>query len=106
MYDVDMTFGENGSHIFGQFDKRTAPFKVYYRLRNMVRLSRKHSKQSKIVLFFNILVWVFGLFILGFIKNGPTKNYFERVTLMCKAVYAGYYPKSSLAIKTENCFNV
>lgn len=104
MHDVDMTFGTSGSHIFGQFNGQTAPFKVYYRLRNMVRLSRKHSKQSKIILFLNVMVWLLGLFILGLIKNGPTKTYFGRVVLMFKAVYVGYYPNSILAIKTERSF--
>ena len=106
LYDIDLTFGINGSHIFGQFDKQTAPFKVYYRLRNMVRLSRKHSHQGKLNLFLNIFIWVLGLFILGFVKNGPTRLYFERITLMAKAVYSGYFPQSELAIETEKSFSL
>lgn len=103
IYDVDLTFGE-GSHIIGQFEPGLRPFKVYYRLRNMVRLSRKHSKQNPIVLFLSIFVWVAGLFILGLIKRGPTKFYFERVWVLCRAVCAGYFPNSKIAQKTEASF--
>lgn len=90
LYDVDLTFGANGSHIFGQFEKTTPPFRVYYRMRNMVRLSRKHSKQAKWVLFLSIIIWTLGLYILGLIKTGPTRFYFKRVKLIAQAVRAGY----------------
>ena len=102
--DVDLTFGTNDSHIFGQFDPSTAPFRVYYRIRNMVRLSIKHSKQLSLVLFLNIFFWMLGLFVLGLFKFGPTTTYLKRVKLIIVAVYAGYCPKSKLAIDTENSF--
>jgi GT2 family glycosyltransferase len=102
--DIDLTFGTNRSHIFGQFDSQTSPFKVYYRLRNMVRLSRKHSKQGEFVLLINVLAWTAGLFILGFIRVGPTSIYFHRVNLLSKAVYAGYFPHSKVAKNTESSF--
>jgi GT2 family glycosyltransferase len=104
LYDVDLTFGANSSHIFGQFDPATAPFRIYYRLRNMVRLSRKHSKQGEAILFLNIFFWTLGLFILGLYKYGPTANYFKRIKLMTQAVYAGYYPHSKLAKHLEGSF--
>lgn len=104
LYDVDLTFGENGSHIFSQFDKKTLDFKVYYRLRNMVRLSIRHSHQGKIVLFLNIMCWVLGLYILGLSKIGPTPIFFKRVSLMAKAVYAGYFPHSRVAKEIEATF--
>ncbi len=104
LYDVDLTFGTNGSHIFGQFDPSTLPFKVYYRIRNMVRLSRKHSNQSTIILFLNIFFWMLGLFILGLFKFGPTVTYFKRVKLMSQAVYTGYFSKSKMAKKLESSF--
>lgn len=104
IYDVDSTFGSSGSHIFGQFDKNTAPFKVYYRIKNMVRLSRRHSKQLKVVLFLNILFWMLGLYIVGLFRYGPSDTYFKRVKLMTKAVYTGYFPKSKTAKKIESSF--
>ena len=104
IHDVDHTFGENGSHIFSQFDKKTLDFKVYYRLRNMVRLSVKHSHQGQIVLFLNILCWVLGLYFLGLLKVGPNVTYFKRVALMAKAVYAGYFPHSKVALNVEATF--
>ena len=104
IYDVDSTFGSSTSHIFGQFDKATSLFKIYYRLRNMVRLSIKHTHQSKPVLFLNIVVWVLGLFILGLFKVGPTLDYFKRIKLMTLAVVAGYRPHSKLAKNLEASF--
>ncbi len=104
LYDVDLTFGDNGSHIFSQFDKKTLDFKVYYRLRNMVRLSIKHSHQTKVSLFLNIICWVAGLYILGLFKVGPTPIYWKRISLMAKAVYAGYHPHSTIAKKMEASF--
>ena len=101
LYDVDLTFGTNGSHIFGQFELNTLPFKVYYRIRNMVRLSVKHSKQSPLVLFLNIIFWMLGLFMLGLIKFGPKIVYFKRVKLMTLAVYAGYFPRSKITKDLE-----
>jgi GT2 family glycosyltransferase len=101
IYDVDTTFGGNTSHIFGQFDSRTGPIGVYFRMRNMIRVSRKHSKQNKLVLLFSILTWVFGLFILGLIKNGPTKTYFKRVSLLSKAVYAGYNHSAEIPLEAR-----
>lgn len=104
LYDVDLSFGSNGSHIFGQFDPQTAPFRVYYRIRNMVRLSRKHSRQGKVELFLNIFFWMLGLYILGLYEYGPTINYFSRVGLMTQAVYAGYNPQSKMGNKIEGSF--
>lgn len=104
LYDVDLTFGENSSHIFGQFEKSTLPFKVYFRIRNMVRLSRKHTKQSKPALFLNIFFWMLGLYMLGFFRFGLTATYWSRLVLMTKAVIAGYYPHSHFAKSIESTF--
>lgn len=104
IYDVDLTFGTNNSHIFGQFDKQTAPFKVYFRIRNMVLLSRRHTKQGKVELLLNIIVWMLGLFILGFFKTGPTATFFSRVLLMTQAVIAGYNPHGAFAKNIEHRF--
>ena len=93
IYDVDRTFVK-GSHIFGLFEKETKPFKVYYRIRNMVKLSVRHSSQSKIVLFITITIWILGLYILGFFRFGPTLTFFKRVRLIFLAVIAGYSKKT------------
>jgi hypothetical protein len=70
----------------------------------MVRLSIKHSHQTKVSLFLNIICWVAGLYILGLFKVGPTPIYWKRISLMAKAVYAGYYPHSRIAKKMEASF--
>ena len=89
LIDVDLTFG--GAPILGLFDPETKLlFKIYYRIRNMVRISVKHSRQLKLVLFINIIVWVFGLFLIGLFKYGVSRTYFKRVKLILQAVYGGY----------------
>lgn len=104
LYDVDLTFGESGSHLLGQFDSSTLPFKVYYRMRNMVRLSVKHSKQLPPVLFLNVFFWTLGLLILGLFRLGHTKLYWQRAWLIIKAVIAGYFPNLKIARETEASF--
>lgn len=104
IYDIDFTFGVGGSYIYGQFEKKLPPFKVYYRLRNMVLLSRRHTRQNKIILFLNIIFWVLGLYFLGFLRYGHTSEYYKRIILMTKAVVAGYFPESAFAKRIENSF--
>ncbi len=98
--DVDITFSE--SHIFGLFEKSLAPFKAYYRIRNMTRLSLRHSKQNKAVLFFSIIVWIIGLLALGLLKQGLTAHYLKRSKLIIDAVWCGYFPQSKFAKNKEN----
>jgi GT2 family glycosyltransferase len=93
--DVDLTFGSS-SHIKGLFDPQTKSFKVYYRIRNMVRLSLKHSKQMKVVLVTNILVWVTGLCIIGIASQGIGKLFWKRAYLIMRAVIAGFYLNASI----------
>lgn len=95
IYDVDLTFGE-GSHVFGLFDPKTLSFKVYYRIRNMVRISARNSPQGRVVLFLNVFVWILGLCLLGIFKYGPTRTYFKRVKLIVQAVYGGYIKSAKI----------
>lgn len=89
IHDIDLTFNE-GSHLFGFFSPETKPFKVYFHIRNSVRLSRKHSHQWKPFLLVNVILWNMGLCMLGLAKYGPTRHYFSRVKLIFQAVYGGY----------------
>ncbi len=93
--DIDLTFGQE-SHIFGLFKKDLHPFKVYYRMRNMVLLSVRHSKQKKLVLFLSVVSWFLGLLLLGLLRFGPSKHYFSRARLIIEAVRAGYDPKRKI----------
>lgn len=87
--DLEVSFG--GDHILGLFDPEAQLFKVYYRLRNMVRISRRNTTQNPIVLFLNIIVWTLGLFTLGLFKYGFSVAYFKRVRLVGIAIIAGYH---------------
>ena len=89
IYDIEMSFG-NESQTVGLFNPTTASFRVYYRIRNMVRISARNTKQFQVVLLINILVWISALSILGLIKYGVSKNYFKRLILIVRAVYGGY----------------
>lgn len=88
IHDVDSSFGD--SHILGLFNPNTHGFKVYYRIRNMVRISVENSPQNRVVLFLNIIIWTIGLCVLGLFNNGLNKKYLERVKLIIQAVYGGY----------------
>lgn len=93
--DIDLTFPEEGGHIWGLFQEVTADYKVYYRMRNSVIISRYHTHQSKVSLFINIVVWHIGLFILGLFKYSSLETYLRRVKIICKAVIDGYkYPNT------------
>jgi len=90
--DLDMTFPEYGDHIFGLFNPKTPAYKVYYRMRNAVRISLRHSDQSRFVLMLNVSVWFLGLCIIGLIKWGLTADYFKRAKLVATALYTGFVP--------------
>ncbi|OIO31237.1 hypothetical protein AUJ77_00300 [Candidatus Nomurabacteria bacterium CG1_02_43_90] len=87
--DASVTFSD-GSHISGLFDPGTEIFKVYYRIRNMVRISIRTTTQAQTILFLNIIVWTSGLCILGMFKYGVNRNYVRRIRIILQAVYGGY----------------
>lgn len=93
--DVDLTFGQD-THITGLFDEKTKSFKVFYRIRNMVYLSIKHSRQPKVMLYLNMAVWMTGLLLIGAWKKKINKTYFRRVRLITLAIYAGFYPQKPI----------
>ncbi|MEN9880936.1 MAG: hypothetical protein RLZZ308_119 [Candidatus Parcubacteria bacterium] len=88
--DIDLTFSEEGGHIWGLFQEKTPDYKVYYRMRNGVIISRRHTYQSKLSLLINIIIWYLGLFILGFFKHSSWEMYFHRVHIITRAVLDGY----------------
>jgi rhamnopyranosyl-N-acetylglucosaminyl-diphospho-decaprenol beta-1,3/1,4-galactofuranosyltransferase len=94
IFDIDLTFSSEGNHIFGLFDPAFASYKVYFRLRNAVIISRRNTVQSPIVLFINIVLWMTGLILLGLITVGPTKSYFGKVRIILRAARDGYYGTS------------
>lgn len=90
--DIDMTF-EGGDHILGLFNPKTNLFKVYYRIRNMVRISLRRSSQNGFALHSSIWIWITGLILLGLFRFGLTKNTLMRIKTIIQAVYGGYYPE-------------
>ena len=90
--DIDMTFPSYGYHIFGLFDSATPEYKVYFRMRNAVIISKRHTTQWPVILLLNVLVWYFGLCIIGLITRGPTRTYFARVALIGRALLTGFIP--------------
>lgn len=93
--DVDMSF-EEGDHILGLFNPKSSLFKVYYRMRNMVLISVRNSKQSKVGLFTSVCLWTAGLFILGLLRYGPTWSTLMRMRLILRAIYGGYNPSTKV----------
>jgi GT2 family glycosyltransferase len=95
IYDIDMSFGE-GSQAVGLMAPETPLFRIYYRIRNMVLISRRNTKQSKVALFVNIFIWLVGLFILGLARYGMKADFFKKVWFILGAVWAGYFPESQV----------
>jgi GT2 family glycosyltransferase len=95
IHDLEISFGEE-SQAVGLFDPHTRAFRVYYRIRNMVLISRRNTKQSKLTLFLLIVLWVHALFLLGAVKYGVSANYFKKVKLIYKAWHDGYYPETQV----------
>jgi GT2 family glycosyltransferase len=87
--DVDMSF-EGGDHILGLFNLKTQAFKVYFRIRNMIRISLRNTMQTRIGLHTSIFIWILGLFVFGAIKYGITAHTIKRMRLIFSAVYGGY----------------
>lgn len=96
IHDIDMTFPNYGDHIFGLFNPKTPAYKVYYRMRNAVRISKRHSYQSFLVLILNVVVWYIGLCIIGLIKWGPNRTYLGRAWLVAQALYTGFVPSTPM----------
>lgn len=96
IHDIDMTFPNYGDHIFGLFNPSTPAYKVYYRMRNAVRISKRHSYQSSLVLILNVVVWYIGLCVIGLIKWGPNRTYLGRAWLVAQALYTGFVPSTPM----------
>jgi GT2 family glycosyltransferase len=95
IFDIDLTFSEQGDHIFGLFDSETPAYKVFFRIRNGVIISRRNTYQSSPVLFINVVTWLFGLALVGLMKKGLSQMYFKRLSLFIQAVWHGYFPSRS-----------
>ena len=91
--DIDLTFQPSeGSHITGLFDSETPAYKVYFRMRNAVIISRRNTLQWQLTLVLNVVVWFVGVCLIGLIKTGPTRTYFGRVRLIARALLTGFFP--------------
>ncbi|MDP3402716.1 MAG: glycosyltransferase [bacterium] len=88
--DIDMTFPKEGGHIFGLFDSEFALYKVYYRTRNAVIISRRNTTQTAPVLFVNVAIRTLGLLLIGLFTMGPTSAYVLRARTILRAVRDGY----------------
>lgn len=77
-------------HIFGLFNNATGDKDVYYHIRNAILISRKHTYQSKPLLFINIAAWILAACILGVRKVHSLGLYMHRVRLILRAAVDGY----------------
>lgn len=88
IHDIDMTFSK--SHIVGLFEPTTKAFTVYYRIRNMVKLSLKHSRQNRLVLIASVITWISILLLLGLYRKGFSSVYKVKALLLLRAVADGF----------------
>ena len=88
--DIDMTFPNIGDHVYGLFKEATPEYKVFFRMRNTVVVSRRHSGKSALNLGLNVAVWYIGLLVIGLVTVGPSKVYVKRAKLIARALYRGF----------------
>lgn len=88
--DIDLTFSKEGDHIFDLFESRFRDYKVYFRIRNAIIISRRNTTQTPHVLLANVLIWTVGLLAIGFFAKGPSKTFFKRARIILRAVRDGY----------------
>ena len=88
--DIDLTFTNEGDHIFDLFKPGFREYKVYFRIRNAVIISRRNTTQAAPVLLLNVLVWTAGLLGIGLVSRGPSKTFFSRARVILRAVRDGY----------------
>jgi len=94
--DIDMTFPAYGDHVFGLFNPTTPAYKVYFRLRNAVIISKRHSYQSTFILALNVFVWFIGLAIIGLSTHGIKYFFWSRLRLIATALYTGFVPSTPI----------
>lgn len=90
--DVDFTFSEinKNSHLIDLLLPQVSDFKVYYRMRNAVRISREYSKQWGVTLLLSIIIWYIGLLIIFIIKQKRFGIFqIKRAKLIATAFYRG-----------------
>jgi GT2 family glycosyltransferase len=100
IYDLDMSFGE-ASQAVGVMAPDTRDFRTYYRIRNMILISRRNTPQLKLALFLNVGIWITGLLTLGAIRYGFTKSYFRKAALIFSASWAGYFPHTRVPVRAQ-----
>jgi len=88
--DIDMTFNEEGGHISGLFAEETPDFKVYFRIRNSVIISKRHSSQPKTILLLSVVTWMVALFMYCLCIHGPSKHFIKRSRLIILATQNGF----------------
>lgn len=101
--DIDFIFSETNknSHLIDLLMPETDDFRVYYRLRNAVRVSCQNSKQYMATLLLSIIIWYLGLLLIFFIKQKRFEIFqIKRAKLIAKAFYRGYVNDMRLF---ENC---
>ena len=78
------------SHAFGFFNPATSDKDVYYRMRNAVLISRRHTYQSRLVLLINVMLWLFAVVFLGIFKVKKISFFFRRFKVLIEATIDGY----------------
>lgn len=80
-------------HVFDLFSSSTPDKDAYYHIRNAILISRKHTYQSRPVLFINILLWVSAACLVGLRRSSSFTLYAKRLGIILKAVVHGYTEK-------------
>lgn len=98
VHDIDLTF--QSDYLLDLFSPKTSDFKVFFRMRNMALISRKHSR-NVFVLWLNVWAWFAGLCAYALCKLGPSRFFFHRAAFIAGAFRRGLMLDYSMPLSVK-----
>ncbi len=89
IYDLDLPKSDSLLNV-DMFKKSVPGNDVYLKVHNMVLISRRNTKQTRVVLACSILIWFSVLAVYGMFSAGSPFEYLHKIKIILRAIYRGY----------------
>ncbi len=89
IYDLDPPKSDSLLNV-DMFKKSVPGNDVYLKVHNMVLISRRNTKQTRIVLAYSILIWFSVLAVYGMFSADSLSEYLHKIKTILRAIYRGY----------------
>ena len=89
IYDLDLPRSDSLSNV-DMFKKNVSGNDVYLKVHNMVLISRRNTKQTRVALACSILIWFSVLAVYGIFSAGSPSKYLHKIKIILRAIYRGY----------------